>query len=384
MKKVLFTATVDSHILQFHLPYLRMFKENGYEVHVATNGTEKIPYCDKKHKISFEKSPLKVNNLKAIKDLKRIIEKEKFEIIHCHTPMGSVVTRIAAKKARKRGTRVIYTAHGFHFFKGAPLKNWLIFYTVEKYLARYTDCLITINGEDYEIARKKFKTKQIELIPGVGIDEEKFGIEMNEGEKLELRKSLGLEKDDFVIIYPAELSIRKNQRMAIEVVKELTKINKNIKLLLPGLDSMNGKYQTMVKEYNLDENIKFLGYRKDIPRLMKISNLAISTAKQEGLPVNIMEAMYNGIPCVVTNCRGNRDLIHNGENGVVVEINNVARMIKEIQKILNGPKFIEQAKEEDKKYINYYLLKNVERKMKQIYLKRGSDYEKSIYYNGDL
>lgn len=131
MKKVLFTATVDSHILHFHIPYLKWFKGQGYEVHVATNGNEGIPYCDVKHKISFEKTPLKINNLKAIKQLKEIIEKEKFNIIHCHTPMGSVVTRIAARRARKKyNTKVIYTAHGFHFYKGAPILNWLIFYPV--------------------------------------------------------------------------------------------------------------------------------------------------------------------------------------------------------------------------------------------------------------
>ena len=154
MKKVLFAATVDSHIKQFHLPYLKWFKEHGYEVHVATNGKEVIPYCDVKHQISFERSPLKFNNIKAIGQLKKIIEKEQFEIIHCHTPMGSVVTRLAALKARKNGTRVIYTAHGFHFFKGAPIQNWLIYYPIEKLMARYTDCLITINEEDYEFAKK--------------------------------------------------------------------------------------------------------------------------------------------------------------------------------------------------------------------------------------
>ena len=235
MKKVLFTATVDSHILQFHIPYLKMFKEKGYEVHVATNGTENIPYCDVKHVVSFERSPIKINNLKAIKQLKKIIDKEKFEIIHCHTPMGSVVTRLAAKKARKEGTKVIYTAHGFHFYKGAPLINWMIFYPIEKYLSQYTDCLITINDEDYELARKKFKKcKQIELIYGVGVDENKFNFKMTDQEKHELRKSLGLRDDDFVIIYVAELSKRKNQGMLINVVKQLTEKKINTKFLLVG------------------------------------------------------------------------------------------------------------------------------------------------------
>ena len=117
MKKVLFSATVDAHILAFHIPFLKYFKEQGYEVHVATNGTEEIPYCDKKIIIPFERSPFKINNLKAIKELRKVIQKEHYDIIHTHTPMGSVVTRLAAKKARRNGTRVIYTAHGFHFFK---------------------------------------------------------------------------------------------------------------------------------------------------------------------------------------------------------------------------------------------------------------------------
>ena len=179
----MFTATVDSHILHFHLPYLKLFKDQGYEVHVATNGTEEIPYCDKKHTISFERSPYKINNLKAIKQLKQIIDKENYEIIHTHTPMGSVVTRLAAKGARKKGTRVIYTAHGFHFYKGAPLINWLLFYPVEKYLSKYTDTLITINDEDYQLAKKKFKKTNVEYVPGVGIDPNKFDIKMPNDEK---------------------------------------------------------------------------------------------------------------------------------------------------------------------------------------------------------
>ena len=303
-----------------------MFKEKGYEVHVATNGREKIPYCDVKHVISFERSPIKVNNLKAIKDLKKIIDKEKFDIIHCHTPMGSVVTRIAAKKARKRGTRVIYTAHGFHFFKGAPILNWIIFYPIEKHLSRYTDCLITINQEDYELAKRKFKAKQIELVHGVGVDENKFNFEMTKEEKHKLRESLGLKDDDFVIIYVAELSKRKNQGMLIKAVKELIEEGKtNIKVLLPGTDSMKGYYQKMSKDLGIEENIKFLGYRKDIPKLLKISDLYVSTAKQEGLPVNIMEAMCCGLPIVATDCRGNRDLVND-----CIEIGNIQGLKKRI------------------------------------------------------
>ena len=336
MKKVLFTATVDSHILHFHIPYLQYFKENGYEVHVATNGDEEIPYCDVKHRISFERNPLKINNIKAIKDLKKIIDTEKFEIIHCHTPMGSVVTRIAAKKARKKqNTKVIYTAHGFHFFKGAPLLNWVIYYPIEKWMSKYTDCLITINEEDYNLAQKKFKVKRIELINGVGVDREKFDFTMTEEEKINYRKECGLEKDDFIIIYVAELSKRKNQGMLIESIKGLKAEGQNIKVLLVGQDSLDGYYQNVVKKLNLEESIKFLGYRKDIPKLLKISDLYVSTSNQEGLPVNIMEAILCNLPIIATDCRGNHDLIVNNKNGFIVpkgdteELSNKIKYLKE-------------------------------------------------------
>ena len=333
MKKVLFTATVDSHILQFHLPFLKLFKDNGYEVHVATNGNEKIPYCDIKHVISFERSPYRINNLKAIKELKKIINEEKFDIIHTHTPMGSVVTRLAARNARKKyHTRVIYTAHGFHFYKGAPLLNWLLFYPVEKYLAKYTDTLITINKEDYELAKKKFSKRchDIEYVPGVGIDSKKFDIKMTDKEKHELRKSLGLKDDDFVMIYPAELSKRKGQIWLINSITNLLKEYKDMHLLLPGKDSLNGACQKLVNQIGLNNQIHFLGYRKDIPQLLKISNMAVSAAKQEGLPVNLMEAMYVGLPIVATDCRGNRDLIKNGENGYIIELGNSSHYVESI------------------------------------------------------
>ncbi len=334
MKEVLFTATVDSHILQFHLPFLKLFKEKGYIVHVATNGNEVIPYCDVKHVVSFERNPLKINNLKAISQLKKIINKEKFDIIHTHTPMGSVVTRLAAKKARKKfHTRVIYTAHGLHFFKGVPLKNWLIFYPVEKYLSKYTDTLILINQEDYDLCKRKFKKcNDIQYVPGVGIDEEKFNFEMTEKEKINLRKSLKLKKDDFVMIFVARLDKNKNQGMLINCTEKLIKKYPNIKLLLVGPDERNGYYQEMVKNKNLENNVIFLGFRKDITQLMKISNIALSSSLREGLPVNIMEAFASGLPVISNDCRGARDLIENGKNGFVVTSEN--EMVQKIEFLL--------------------------------------------------
>ena len=318
IKKVLFTATVDIHILNFHLPYLKMFKENGYEVHVATNGDATIPYCDKKHIIPFERNPFKLNNLKAIKELKKIIDSQKFDIIHCHTPMGSVVTRIAAVKARKNGTRVIYTAHGFHFFKGAPKLNWLMFYPIEKWLSRYTDTLITINKEDYDLAKEKFHAKQIELVHGVGVDSDKFNFDMSEEEKDKLRQEIGIKKDDFVMLCIGELNDNKNQIMQIEAVKELVKENKNIKLILAGEGEKREFLEQKIEEYNLKDNVKLLGYRTDIPRLLKISNLVLSTSKREGLGLNLIEALISGIPVIATENRGHNEIVKDKKNGMII------------------------------------------------------------------
>lgn len=370
MKKVLFTATVDAHILAFHTPYLKYFKDKGYEVHVATNGDEEIPYCDKKIKISFERSPFKINNLKAIRQLKKVINEEKYDLIHTHTPMGSVVTRFAAKKARKKyKTRVIYTAHGFHFYKGAPKKFWLMFYPVEKFLARYTDDLITINKEDYELAKKKFKTK-VYYVPGVGIDPKKFDIKMSEKEKEDLRKSLGIKKDDFVMIYPAELSYRKNQEWLIRTLEKTIQKNKKIHIILPGKDSLNGGLEPIIKELKLQKNIHLLGFRKDIPKLLKISNLAVSSSRQEGLPVNIMEAMYTELPIVVTDCRGNSDLIDQGKSGFIVNQGDSATFVKRIKTIYKKEVDINKMGKLSKKKADKYMIDKILEEYKKIYENR--------------
>lgn len=321
MKKVLFTATVDSHIKSFHLPYLKYFKDIGYEVHVATNSGGPLPYCDIKHAVPFERKPIKLGNVKSIGQLKKIIDAEHYDIVHTHTPMGAAITRIATAKARKKfGTRVIYTAHGFHFFKGARIQNWIMFYPVEKILAYFTDTIITINQEDYEIAKNRFKS-DVQYVAGVGIDPAKFNFKMIKADKTALRKSIGLTDADFVVIFPAELSNRKRQIWLIDALKDVISMQQNIHLLLPGADSLNGKVQNFINELGLQKNIHTLGFRCDIPELLMISNLAVSSSSQEGLPVNIMEAMYVGLPLIVTDCRGNRDLVTNGLNGYVISNN---------------------------------------------------------------
>ena len=246
MKKVLFVAHVDSHIRHFHLPYLKYFKEKGYEVHVATSNDENevFPYCDVKHTVCMERNPFKLNNIKAISQMKKILSKEHFDVIHCHTPMGGVVTRIAAKNARKHGTKVFYTAHGFHFCKGCPKKNWIFYYPVEKYLSKFTDVLETINIEDYELAKDKFQAKRVEMLHGVGVDDKKFNEQpLDKDEKNKLKKELGINDGDFVLMYVAELNANKNQGMLIEAMKKIVNTIPNCKLYLIGKGIFEDKYK---------------------------------------------------------------------------------------------------------------------------------------------
>ena len=304
----------------------------GYEVHVVTNGTESFPNCDVKHQISIARNPFQLDNIKGIQQLRKMIEKEKFDIIHCHTPMGGVITRLAAKNARKKfGTKVLYTAHGFHFYQGAPVTNWLFFYPMEWYLAKYTDTLITINQEDYTLANRKMKKRcqNIQYIPGMGVDDNKYNTQISEEDKKALMRELQLSDDDFIMIFPARLDKNKNQEFLIDVIEKLVENHKNIHLLLPGNDELNGYYQTMVKNKGLDNHIHFLGHREDIPSLLKIANVAVSSSIREGFGINLVEALCCNIPIVAVNNRGHRDIVQDGVNGYLTSYN-VTEFIEKI------------------------------------------------------
>lgn len=367
MKKVLFTAKVDSHITNFHIPYLKWFKDQGYEVHVASNGENQIPYTDVKYNLGFDRNPLKYDNFKVYRKLKKIIEENKYDIIHCHTPIGGALTRWAARKTRGEGTKVLYTAHGFHFYDGASKVNWIVYYNIEKFLSKYTDCLITINEEDFNIAKeKKFDAKELKLVNGVGIDLNKFKPQTAENKRL-LRAEYGYDEDDFIMVYAAELSYRKHHDLIINAVSYLNNKIPKLKILFAGVGALEDEYKSLTKQLNLDDKIKFLGYRKDVNKLMTLSDVAISSARQEGLPVNIMEAMAIGLPIIVTDCRGNRDLVKNNVNGIVVGINDVNSFTRAIEKMYVEKEFKNNVCENNVKDVKKYSLDVIMPEMIKIY-----------------
>ncbi|HFU4350757.1 TPA: glycosyltransferase family 4 protein [Streptococcus suis] len=369
MKKVLFVATVVKlHIMVFHIPYLEWFKKNGYEVHVAARNDYDnkdeciIPFCDRFHDLPFERSPIRKNNLQVYKDLKNIIDTEQYEIIHCHTPMGGAIGRLAARSARKKGTKVIYTAHGFHFFKGAPLVNWLAYYPAERWLARYTDVLITINTEDYEIA-KKFKVNRIEYVPGVGIDTDKFkNIEVNRTEK---RESLGVSEDDFMIISVGELNKNKNHQVIIRAIAKLR--NEKIKYVLCGQGPLETELRELAKELDVENQVKFLGFRKDVPDLMKVADLFAFPSYREGLSLSLMEAMASGLPVVCSEIRGNTDLIEDGKGGYLVEPSDVEGSAKYIKELIENSRLKSELGGFNLEKIEHYSIENVLCEMEEIY-----------------
>ena len=325
MKKVLLTATVQSHICQFHKPLVQMLHDNGYEVHIAArnNLAEKngmiLDFADKVFDIPFSRSPINASNIKAYKELKRIIDDDKYDIIHCNTPMGSVITRLAAKNTRKHGTKVFYTAHGFHFYNGAPKKNWLIFYPIEKYMAKYTDKILTINTEDYKLAKNNFNT-EVYHIHGVGVNTEKYQI-LSQDECDAFKKECGYTKDEKILLCVGELLPNKNQAMAIRAVNILKDKFPNIKLIIAGNGSEENNLKSLVNNLNLQNNVEFLGYSLILNKYENICNIAVSCSFREGLPLNIMEAMLAKKPVIATKNRGHNELINNGKTGFIVEPN---------------------------------------------------------------
>ena len=372
MKKVLFVATVvKTHIMEFHIPYLKMFKEMGWETAVAARNDYENPndclitYCDTYYDIPFERNPLKPGNLKAYKSLKKVINEGGYNIIHCHTPVGAMLTRLTAKQARKLGTKVIYTAHGFHFYKGAPAVNWLLYYPVEKWLSRYTDVLITINKEDYEKA-KTFKSGKVYYVPGVGIDLKKFDVVYPDKDKK--RENIGVRAEDFVLLSVGELIPRKNHEVVIRAMSVLKQEDKltHLEYVICGEGAYESELEKLAEDLGVAEHIRFLGYRADIAEICHCSDLFVFMSHQEGLPVALMEAMAGGLPAVCSNIRGNTDLIENNVSGLIVASTpkDVAEAVVQMQK---NPDMRNRMAAAALSAIKKFDLVSVEMKMKEIY-----------------
>ena len=323
--KILYVATVLSHICQFHLPHMRRLQEQGWEVHAAAhdnlavkNGLQ-LKYCDRFIEMPFSRSPKSPDNLRAYKQLKKLLAETHYDLILCNTPMGGIVTRLAARKARKQGTKVLYMAHGFHFFKGSSKKAWLVFYPIEKYMAKHCDLLITVNEEDYALAREKFsKRTKIAHIHGVGVDETRYH-PATAGEQLALRRAEGLAPEDLVILCTGELNENKNQKTLIAAAAQLKDKIPNLKVLLAGNGPKEQELREQIKAEGLEDTVKLLGYRTDLEKLVPAVDLVVSCSRREGMPLNIIEAMLCEKPVVASHNRGHDELVRDKLSGILFD-----------------------------------------------------------------
>ena len=308
--KVLLVATVQSHICQFHKPLVKMLHEHGCEVHVAArnnlaekNGL-KLDFADQVFDVPFERSPFSKRNLTAYKQLKQIIDAGNYDVVHTNTPVGGIVGRLAARKARKNGCQVFYTAHGFHFFQGGPKKSWLIYYPIEKFMCRYTDELITITEEDFQLAQKKFPVS-VSHIHGIGANSSKYH-PISVDVRAALRSELGFAQDQKIIVCTGELNPNKNQITAIHAIEQVVKEVPKALLLLAGNGATYDELQAAINAAGLQSNAVLLGYHTDLEKYVEVSDLILSCSKREGLPLNIIEGMLCKKPVIASINRGHK------------------------------------------------------------------------------
>ena len=345
-KNALIVAHKASMIYSFLLPYAKLLISLGYDVYAACDfvdmGSIDSSACVRLKRelanngiryfqVDFPRNPFHLTRTaKALKQLKRIFKTVHFDIVHCHTPVGGVLTRLAAIKYRRTGTKVIYTAHGFHFYKGAPLKNWLLYYPVEWLCSFWTDTLITINREDYALAKKHMHARRVVYVPGVGINMEGFRSDnLSQNEKQAKRESLGVENGEKMFLSVGELSVRKNHEVIIKALALLPELK--YKYFIAGVGALEDHLLKLIRENGLNDKVKLLGFRTDVAALNDIADLFIFPSLQEGLPVALMEAVANKTPVVCSAIRGNVELV--------------------TERSLFAPHSVEQAKERIEAYL---------------------------------
>ncbi|MEM5568758.1 glycosyltransferase family 4 protein [Aerococcus viridans] len=377
MKQAMIITSVASMIDQFNLPNIQLLQSMGYEVTVITDFDEPGNMAKEKaqillenlkdksikvYNISMSRYPFHKKNYSAFKKIKQIISETKFDIIHCQSPVGGFIGRLAAIHSRKIGTKVIYTGHGFHFYKGAPLRNWLLFYPVERFLANYTDTLITINEEDFYRARD-FNVGHLEYVRGVGIDLNK--IKINKEKVYKLKHDLEITGKNFVLCSVGELNHNKNHSIVFEALNQIK--NKNIKYLIIGSGELEKELMMEVKRLELENQVIFLGFRDDIYELLSLSDVFVFPSFREGLSKALMEAMAVGKPVIASNIRGNKDLINNDEGGLLFDPKNAIQLSESIMKMLNDESFRNNASAINMKKIKLCSLDNILERMSEIY-----------------
>ena len=391
-KKALFVATVYGFLNCFETTNMRTLQELGYEVHCIGN-----PYVDQdihnpkiptpkldllngiiRHEWICKRSPYKRDNIIALQQLNRLLEEEEFDLVHCHTPMGGVLARIACDKYRKKGMKVIYSAHGFHFYRGAPVKNWILYYEMEKFLSRKSDAIITINHEDYLLAKKRFHARKVFYVPGVGVDINNFRSDIDIDPK---RAELGLSKNDIMLLSVGELDRDKNHTIVLDALAEIYRKNpdSHIEYFIAGPGKLGNVLQKKAEKLGIEQHFHILGRRKDISELDKAADLFVFPSLFEGLSVALMEAIASKTPILCTNVRGNSDLARDDKNLFELNVKPedsrslTSKLELATSKGREGIKeFFSESIESNYENLKKYDRENVKKKVRQIYCEVGN------------
>lgn len=366
--KILYVTTIGG-TMKFFKDFICGLLSDGNTVDIVANENSR-PVAEyyrgwgcKVYHHSCTRSPINVGTLKAIKEIKKIVNENEYDIVHCHTPIAAMCTRLACIKARKKGTKVFYTAHGFHFYKGAPLKNWLMYYPIEKICSYFTDTLITINKEDYALACKKMKAKKIEYVHGVGLDTKKiFDTVVDRHKK---REELGISDDAVMLLSVGELNQNKNHET---IIKALAQVNdKNVHYFIAGTGGKEEYLKSLAENLGLSENVHILGFRSDVVELYKVSDICVFPSIREGLGKAALEGMAAGLPLIASNNRGTRDYAIDGENALLCECLSAEQFATAIKKLIYDRMLCDKMRELNIQKVKPFDISNVILEMEKIY-----------------
>lgn len=377
LMKVLMVCTTASMIGNFNMSNISILKKHGYEVHVACNFVKGSNWSEKRsyelkdklvnelnvkcYQVDFARSPLKISeNIKAYVELSKIINNDNYDFIHCQTPMGAAITRMIIMKKQ---VKVVYTAHGFHFFKGAPLKNWLLFYPVEKWLSKYTDVLITINDEDFRIANRKFKAGRVVEIPGAGVEIGRF--DYNEQYRNQIRRELGITSEKVMLLSVGELNNNKNHQIILKALNTLK--NNNIVYVIAGIGDKKNYLESLAEKYGIENQVKLIGYKKDIEKYYSAADIFVFPSKREGLSFAGIEAMAAGLPIVGSNIRGVKDYVYENKSGYLLPHEDYKGFAKKLNELVVNPKLRKRMGKYNIRSARKYDVKNVNKIMEKIY-----------------
>lgn len=373
-KKVLIVTTISGFLPQFEKNDVSILQEMGFEIHYASNFKNPVYAFNEKlledqgillHHIDIAKNPSKVAvNIHTIRQLKKIIEENNIDLVHCHNPMGGVAARIAAARSKKK-PYVIYTAHGFHFYKGASFIHWLLFYSAERFLAHYTDQMITINKEDY-LRAGKFRLKKggsVHQIHSVGVDDCRFAPHREIAEKK--RKEICIPQTAFHIVTAAELNKNKNQKIMIEALAKLP--NQNIHYSICGRGANEQFLKQLVLEKQLNDRVHFLGYRTDMEEILQTADCFAFPSYREGLGVAAIEALLCGVPLIVSDNRGTREYAVKGSNSIVCDAGNAKEFAAAIHQLYSDRKKRDEMAKRCRASAEKFTIREVEKTMRRIY-----------------